>query len=98
MGNMNDQIVSQSETEIDDIVVSQADEDSMWEARVRVSRAANAKLPLPAEIAARASFVARLHGVKVEEWLMRVIEERVRFEESAFAEIKRDLAENHSRS
>ncbi len=94
---MNNQIVSQSETEIDDTVASQADEDSMWEAPVRVNRTANAKFPLPAEIAARASFVARLHGVKVDEWLMRVIEERVRFEESAFAEIKRDITEQHPR-
>ena len=53
---------------------------------------------LPAEQAtyqayARATFLAQLHRTPgVEEWLRRVIQERVELEEAAFVGIKRSLA------
>jgi len=48
---------------------------------------------LPFELAARAAFFARLHReASVEEWLRRVIQERIDLEEAAFAGLKRDLA------
>jgi len=49
-------------------------------------------VPLPSELAARAAFFARLHReMNVEDWLIRVIQERVDLEEAAFAGLKRDL-------
>jgi hypothetical protein len=60
---------------------------------MRVRRAALASLALPPELAARAAFLAQLHRTpSVEDWLRRVIEERVEFEEAAFAGLKRSLA------
>jgi hypothetical protein len=50
-----------SEAEIDKIVVAQVDDASAWENPLRVRRPKSASLLLPAELAARAAFFARLH-------------------------------------
>jgi hypothetical protein len=82
-----------SESEIDQLVIAQAEDDTAWEPPVRVQRAAPATLALPAELAARAAFLAQLHRTaSVEDWLRRVIQERVELEEAAFVGIKRSLA------
>ena len=82
-----------SEQEIDQIVVAQANEDSAWEKPVRVRRTKPASLSIPADLAARAAFLAQLHRTKnVEEWLTHVIQERVELEEAAFVGVKQDLA------
>jgi hypothetical protein len=48
---------------------------------------------IPAELAARAAFLARLHKEKnVEEWMTKVIKERVEIEEVAFIEAKREMS------
>lgn len=84
---------SLSEQEIDQTVVAQAADDAAWEAPMRVHRTAPASLALPAELAARAAFLAQLHRTpSVEDWLRRVIQERVELEEAAFVGIKRSLA------
>jgi hypothetical protein len=82
-----------SEDAIDKIVVAQADTDSAWEKPIRVRKSKPSTLRLPSELAARASFLARLHReASVENWLKRIIRERIDFEEAAFAGVKRDLA------
>jgi hypothetical protein len=82
-----------SEQEIDQIVVGQANDDSAWEKPIRVHRTKPAPLSIPADLAARAAFLARLHRTKsVEEWLTHVIQERVELEEAAFVGVKHDLA------
>jgi len=53
-----------SEEEIDKIVESQADDDSAWEEPIEVRRAKPAPLTIPAELAARAAFLAKLHKEK----------------------------------
>ena len=84
-----------SEAEIDEIVVAQADDDSAWEKPVRVRRPKSASVLLPAELAARAAFFARLHRqAKVEGWLRQIIQERIELEEAAFAGVKRDLVKS----
>lgn len=82
-----------SEGEIDKIVESQAEEDSAWERPIKVRRAKSTAVSLPAELAARAAFLARLHREKnVGEWLSRIIKERVELEEVAFSEAKRAMS------
>jgi len=82
-----------SEEEIDKVVESQAEDDSAWGKPVQVRRAKPAALSLSAELAARAAFLARLHRAKnVEEWLARIIKERVELEEVAFNEAKRAMS------
>ena len=82
-----------SQEEIDNVVEAQADEDSAWEKPIRVRRKSLASVSIPAELAARAEFLARLHREKnVEEWLTRVIRERVELEEVAFTEAKREMS------
>ena len=82
-----------SEEEIDKIVAEQADNPSAWEAPIRVRRARATSLSVPADLAARAAFLARAHrDPGVQEWLVRIIQERVELEEVAFAEAKRDMA------
>lgn len=80
-----------SEDEIDEIVIAQADDDSAWEAPIEVKRNKSASLSIAPELAARAAFLARLHRAQVEEWLTRVIRERIEIEETAFAEAKREI-------
>jgi uncharacterized DUF497 family protein len=83
-----------SEEETDRIVTAQANDNSAWEKPVRVRRARRASLSLPGDLAARASFLARLHRkASVEQWLTHIIQERIELEEAAFAGAKHDLAE-----
>jgi len=85
-----------SQEEIDKIVVAQADDNSAWEKPIRVRKAKPTTVSLPAELAARAAFFARLHReASIEDWLRRVIEERIDLEEAAFVGLKRDLAANN---
>jgi len=81
-----------SEEQIDDIVISQADDDSEWEEPVHVHKTKPASFSLPPALAARAAFLAHLHREPgVENWIMRIIRERVELEEGAFVEAKREL-------
>jgi hypothetical protein len=82
-----------SAQEIDRIVVAQADDDAAWEKPIRVRKAKIATVPLPSELGDRAAFFARLHReASVEDWLRRIIQERIDLEEAAFSGLKRDLA------
>ena len=81
-----------SEQEMDHLVVAQADDKSAWEKPVRVRRTRPASLSIPADLAARATFLAQLHrSNSVDEWLTHVIQERVELEEAAFIGAKQDL-------
>lgn len=85
-----------SEEEIDRIVIAQADDDSAWEKPIHARKAKSASLCLPSELAARAAFFARLHReANVENWLRRIIQERMDLEEAAFVGLKRDLSEKN---
>jgi len=92
--NPNNQL---SEAEIDNLVEAQArDDDSAWEEPI-FAKKQSASLSIPADIAAKAAFVAGLHREKdVETWLLQVIRERLELEEVAYAEIKGDLVEKSS--
>jgi len=82
-----------SEEEIDELVVAQADDESAWEQPIQVRRSKTASVTLPSELAARAAFLARLHReASLDDWLRRIIQERIDLEEAAFAGLKRDLA------
>jgi len=81
------------EKDIDQLVVAQAKDDAAWGKPVRVRKAKAAALSIPADLAARAAFLARLHRkASAEEWLRHIIRERVELEEAAFVGAKRDLA------
>jgi hypothetical protein len=82
-----------TEKEIDNIVESQAEDDSAWEKPIQVRRRRPTSLFIPAELAARAAFLAKLHREKkVEDWLTKVIKERVELEEVAFNQAKREMS------
>jgi len=79
--------------EIDQIVISQAEDSNACEKPVKVRRGKTASLTLPAELAARAAFLARLHRQSnVEEWLTHIIQERIELEEAAFAGARQEMA------
>lgn len=82
-----------TEEEIDREVVARAGDDSAWEKPVQVKRDKPASLSIPPELAERAAFLAHLHRkANLQEWLTDVIEERIEFEEVAFARVKHELA------
>lgn len=81
-----------TQDEIDDRVIAQADDDSAWEPPIHVSRK-EAAIGLPANLAQRAAFLARLHRERnLQTWVERVIRERVELEERAFTQARRELA------
>ena len=82
-----------SEQEIDRLVITQADDNTAWSKPIRVRKTKPASVSIPAELAARAAFLAQLHRTKsLEEWITHVIEERIELEEAAFVGVKQDLA------
>jgi len=85
--------VKLTEKEIDQVVMLQADDNSAWEKPTRIRKIKPASVSIPAELAARATFLAQLHRTKnLEEWLTHVIEERIELEEAAFIGVKQDLS------
>ena len=78
--------------EIDRIVETQADDDSAWQQPIHVHKSKPRSFSISASLAARAAFLAGLHREKnLEDWLSRIIRERVELEESAFKRAKREL-------
>lgn len=87
-----------SQREIDDLVVAEADNDAAWEPPVTVKPLIPTSFSIPADLAGRAAFLARIHRiVAVEEWLTRIIRERIEIEEIAFAEAKREISATRDR-
>jgi hypothetical protein len=82
-----------TQEEIDRIVVDQADDPSAWEKPIHVTRPKTASFTIPLDLAARAAFLARLHGSSApDEWVVHIIRERVELEEVALSQAKRDLS------
>ena len=82
-----------TQNQIDELVTAQADQDSAWEKVVPVRRSKSTSLSIPADLAARAAFLAKLHRENgLDKWVERIVRERVEIEESAFTAAKRTLA------
>jgi DNA polymerase III alpha subunit (gram-positive type) len=81
-----------SEEEIDEIVITQANDDSQWEEPIHVHRSKKLSIPVTSKLAERIAFFTRLHHEpSVGDWLRHIIQERLDMEESAFVELKHDL-------
>ena len=81
-----------TDVEIDQVAIAQADEDAAWQKAIVVRRPKSTSLSIPAELAARAAFLARLHHESpVDKWVERIVRERVEIEESAFTAAKKTL-------
>jgi hypothetical protein len=92
MANMSKRLKKMTEDEIDEIVTAEADDYSAWDKPIRVRVARDAKVPLPSELAARAAFFARLHHeIGLEQWVQRIVHERVDLEEAVFSQLKKEL-------
>jgi len=82
-----------TQDQIDRLVTAQADEHSAWEKAIVVRRPKSTSLSIPADLAARAAFLAKLHREsRLDKWVERIVRERVEFEESAFTAAKKTLA------
>lgn len=93
MNGSNNMQKTLTEQEIDQFVISQANDESAWEEPIRVRRDATTSLSIPADLAARATFLAQLHRTKsLDEWLAHIIQERVELEEAAFLQAKQLLS------
>ncbi len=63
-----------SDAEIDALVEAQADSASAWNKPTKVRRGKSASVSLPADLAARAVFLAKLNREKnVDSWLARIV-------------------------
>jgi hypothetical protein len=82
-----------AEEEIDRIVTAQAENRSAWEEPVHVKKPKKSPLTIPSDLAARASFLARLHGSSgLDEWVTHILRERIELEEGAYSEAQRGLS------
>ena len=82
-----------TQEQVDQLVTAEADDDSAWQKTIVVRRPKSTSLSIPAELAARAAFLARLHREsRVDKWVERIVRERVEIEESAFTAAKKTLA------
>ena len=82
-----------TQDQVDRVVTAQAGEDSAWQKAIVIRRPKSTSLSIPAELAARAAFLARLHREsRVDKWVERIVRERVEIEESAFTAAKKTLA------
>jgi hypothetical protein len=82
-----------TQNQVDRVVAAEADEDSAWQKAIVVRRPKSTSLSIPADLAARAAFLARLHREsRVDKWVERIVRERVEIEESAFTAAKKTLA------
>lgn len=84
-----------SEAEIDEIIIDQADDDEAWEEFISVEVDIPTTVSLPHELALRAAFFAKLHSMPINSWLTHIIQERVDFEESAFAGVKQVMEKRY---
>ncbi len=81
-----------TEEEIDDIVTAHAGDENAWDQPVHIHKNKSASVSLPAALAERAVFFSRVHREKsMENWLARIIQERLDVEEAAFTGLKRDM-------
>lgn len=81
-----------NEEEIDNIVIAQAEDEAAWEEPVIVKKNSATSVSLPAALAERAAFFARVHREKdLESWLKRIIQERLDIEEAAFSGFKKEM-------
>jgi hypothetical protein len=88
-----------SENIIDTLVVAEAGDEAAWSKPVKVHKTSKASLSLPSSLAARAAFFAGLHReARLNDWLQKVIQERVDLEEAAFAGLKRELVTSARKS
>jgi hypothetical protein len=86
-----------TEEEIDNAVIAQSEDASAWEEPVHVKRK-KASVSLPATLVERAAFFARLHREKsLDNWLKRIIQERLDIEEAAFSGFKKEMLAKGSR-
>jgi hypothetical protein len=98
MGYMKTKRCVMTEEEIDQKVITQADEDSAWESPIKVRKSKSTSLILPSELALRAAFFARLHREgSLDNWLKRIIQERLDIEEAAFSGFKKELHAKNGR-
>ena len=82
-----------TQEQVDQLVTAEADDDSAWQKTIVVRRPKSTSLSIPAELAARAAFLARFHREsRVDKWVERIVRERVEIEESAFTAAKKTLA------
>jgi hypothetical protein len=87
-----------TEEEVDQRVIKQADDTSAWESPIKVRKSKMTSLSLPSELASRAAFFARLHREgSLDNWLKRIIQERLDIEEAAFSGFKRELLTKNGR-
>lgn len=83
---------SLSEEDIDNIVIKQADNDSLWEEPICVHKSKLFSLSIPVDLAERAILFAKIHREKgIEEWITRIIRERIELEEFTFNAVKHEL-------
>jgi hypothetical protein len=82
-----------TDPEVDEQVVAEANNEEAWDQPVFVHKEQISPFSLPRELVARATFLARLHHEPdLENWLLRIIRERIELEEAAFSEARRELA------
>jgi len=87
-----------TEEEIDEIVISEADDITKWEEPISVKPLGTALIRLSPDMIEKARYFAKVHNYhSYQIWLKRVIEDRIKTEEEILKELKQDLQSGSNR-
>jgi hypothetical protein len=87
-----------TEQEIDEIVVSEANDSTKWEEPISVKPSGAALIRLSSDMIEKARYLAKLHNYhSYQTWLKRVIEDRIKTEEELLKELKQELNSGSNR-
>ena len=87
-----------TEQEIDEIVISEANDISKWEKPISVKPSGAASIRLSPDTIRKARYFARLHKYRgYQTWLKQIIEDRIKTEEEILKDLKQRLESETSR-
>jgi len=87
-----------TEQEIDEIVISEANDITKWEEPISVKPPRVTPIRLSPDTVKTAKYFAKLHKYRgYQTWLKRIIEDRIKTEEAILKELKQRLESDNSR-
>jgi predicted DNA binding CopG/RHH family protein len=95
MARMKNYTKKLTEEKIDEIVIKEADDLSKWEKPIRVKAPQAISIRLSAELIQKVKLLAKIHKTNnYQDWLEKIIKERIHLEEELLESIKSNLTQS----
>ena len=96
MADMKKHFKKFREEEVDDIVIREANDLTKWEEPIRVKAPQATSIQLSPQIIQKVKFLASVHKEReYQDWLKRIIEERIQLEEELLESVKSGFKESN---